>query len=343
MKVSIIVPFYKSLNIKNLLNTLLNQSYNNIEILCIGDKVEDESHSVVKEYTLLYPEKIFFYLQDGRGSGSARNFGLSLAKGDYIMFADADDYVEYGIVKKLWNHLKKTNVDFVCCSFDRISKSGHIYSKEMMSNNYQSSFFVTLNNIKELAFISPAPWGKLFKLSLIGDTRFPESQLMAYEDLIFFLLLCPKIKSFSILPEILYHYVVDEPLSKVKSSIDKSKAFRVDLLKVRSYYNQLDLPIEFHTLLDLVAFIHIGIADTYRIAENSKIQLYPFILEAKTFLDTFFPGWRNIPLIHGKRVKIRHICIYGLKVILMVNVFLYKIIIQLYIFIIKKCHIDMKW
>lgn len=340
MKVSIIIPVYKSQDINRCLDSLLSQSYRNIEIFCIGDKVEDNSHAIVKSYVQQYPNIIQFYLQDGRGQGGARNLGLSLVKGSYIMFVDADDYVEHTIIQTLVEAMNETNADFVCCSFDRISTSGKVYSKEMRSVG-RKVFQVTPNNVTLLAFVFPAPWGKLFRREAIENLWFPENPISAYEDCVFFLSLIPQIKIYTILPQILYHYVVHEQSAVTNATLEKSSIFRNDLQKLKLQFDKEGILKEYGPLLDLAAFIHVGIGDVHRIANNPDIQLSKFIIEAKVFLDIVFPSWRYISYAHGGKITIRSLALYISKWLYLCNSFI--VFVRIYNLMIKKFHIDIKW
>lgn len=339
MKISIIIPVYKSQDIARCLDSFLSQTYKNFEIICVGDNVKDECHSVIKEYVNHYPEQIQFVIQKGRGQGGARNLGISLSKGNYIMFCDADDYVEQNILQIMLNSLIKFNADFICCGFDRSSVSGHVFSKEMMQFS-QTVFQVTSQNISTLAYIFPAPWGKIFKRTIIGDSRFPENPISAYEDCIFFLSLAPKIKRYVILPQILYHYVTHEHSAVTNASIEKTITFRNDLINLKKDFEQAGILPVYEPLLTLAAFIHVGIADVHRIAETT-IPLKHFINGVKQFLDTSFSGWRNISYRQGKKITIRSLGIYCLKWLYIFNSF--NIFIYIYNGLIKKLHIDIKW
>lgn len=339
MKISIIIPVYKSQDIVRCLDSFLSQTYRNFEIICVGDNVQDESHAIIKEYVKHHPNQIQFVLQEGRGQGGARNLGLSMSQGDYIMFCDADDYVEQTILQTMLNSLIENHADFVCCGFDRSLPSGHVFSKEMVKVT-QTIFQVTPQNVSELAFVFPAPWGKLFKQTTIGDSRFPENPMSAYEDCIFFLSLAPKIKKYVILPQILYHYVTHKNSAVTNASIEKSTIFRNDLLNLKKDFEQAGVLNVYRPLLTLTAFIHVGIADVHRIAETT-IPLNNFISGAKQFLDTSFDGWRNISYRQGKKITVRSVGIYCLKWLYIFNSF--NVFIYLYNGLIKKLHIDMKW
>ena len=342
MRVSIIIPVYYSHNTIGLcLDSFLAQSFSDsMEILCIGDKIEDPTHALVEEYARKHPGIIQLYLQDGRGQGGARNLGLSLATGEYVMFADADDYVEQNILKVCVDAMRDHDADFVCVGFDRVSVSGKRYSREQVLSE-TTLITVTPENVSRLAFVFPAPWGKLFKRELITACRFPENPASAYEDLIFFLAICPRIHRYVLLPDVLYHYIVHEESSITNASPEKTTIFRQDLITLRRSYEADGLPARYLKLLDIAAFIHVGIADVHRMAENPSVPLRFFCEEVKDFLCANFPGWRRIPLRPYGCFTTRCVAVWAAKHMYSLNLF--WIFIRLYNRMIKTLHIDIKW
>jgi len=342
MKYSVIIPIYRSeKTIRRCLDSFLNQSVSNsLEILCIGDKVDDPTHSIVNEYIDKYPGKVYLHLQDGRGIGGARNLGLDLAKGEYIMFSDADDHVSPYILEKCFAALDEHSADYVCVGYERVSETGKRYSSEMIGDAI-SVVELDPENISRLAFISPAPWGKLFKRELIGDSRFADNPLSAYEDLFFSLCLYPKVKKYVLLPEILYHYIVYTQSSVSKSSYEKTERFRLDLTAVREHYLASKLSADYLSMLDIVAMIHAGIADVHRMAENPSVELRSFCVDAKSYLNENFPGWKKIKLRPYKCITLRCTAVWCAKLLYKLNMF--WVFIRVYNRIIKSWHIDVKW
>ena len=95
MKVSIIVPVYNSERyLSDCLNSLVNQTLSEIEIIAIDDASTDHSLEILIDYAAKYPRKVKVYKNDqNKGQGASRNIGLSIANGEYVGFLDSDDYV----------------------------------------------------------------------------------------------------------------------------------------------------------------------------------------------------------------------------------------------------------
>ena len=114
-KVSIIVPVYNvEKYIEECLDSLVNQTLKDIEIICINDASLDNSLNILKNYKKKYPGLIkVIDLKKNVCLGGARNKGLDIARGEYISFVDSDDYVDVNMCEKLYNHANKHEADIV--------------------------------------------------------------------------------------------------------------------------------------------------------------------------------------------------------------------------------------
>ena len=129
-KVSIIVPIY---NVENYLpiclDSLVNQDYDNIEIILVDDKSTDKSFSICKDYAKKYKKIILLQNEKNEGASSARNKGLRVASGEYIGFVDSDDYIQSNYYSELVKDLKKNSADIAVCDIVITSK----YTRERVS------------------------------------------------------------------------------------------------------------------------------------------------------------------------------------------------------------------
>ena len=343
MKFSIIIPFYFSHKyIERCLESFLAQTViDEYEILCCGDRVEDPTHAIIDEYAAKYPGKVQLHLQEGRGPSGARNLGLSLAKGEYIMFADADDYVEPNILADCEKALTDTNADYVCVAFERVSTDGKRYSIEQMAPK-RTVVEITPKNAPKMAFIYTAPWGKLFRRDLLSGLFFPEFPVSCYEDCIFSLALCPRVRKYVVITDVLYHYLVHEEQGiQTSASVEKATKFRNDLVDLKKSFEAEGITEPYMKLLDIAAFIHVGIADVHRAAENPEVSIREFCAGAKAFLNESFPGWRKIKMCPYGRFTLRCKAVWIAKQLYRMNIF--WIFIKCYNWMIKTLHIDLKW
>ena len=133
-KVSVIVPFYNvEKYIDRCLNSLVNQTLEDIEIIIVNDGSKDNSETIAKEYSSKYKDKIIYLEKENGGLSDARNYAIPYATGEYIAFLDSDDYVEVNMYEQMYEKAKKENADIVECDFlweypnEKIESKGKIY------------------------------------------------------------------------------------------------------------------------------------------------------------------------------------------------------------------------
>ena len=113
-KVSVIIPVYNvEKYITQALDSVVNQTLVDIEIICVNDCTPDKSFEIVKEYALKDKRFSLLELELNQGQGVARNKALEIAKGDYIMFLDPDDWYELDACEKAYNQISKNNNEMV--------------------------------------------------------------------------------------------------------------------------------------------------------------------------------------------------------------------------------------
>ena len=167
IKVSVIVPVYNvEKYIDKCLDSLVNQTLKDIEIIVVNDGSPDNSQKIIDKYVKKYPNKVKSFIKENGGQGSARNLGMEYAKGEYISFVDSDDWIDFDALEKMYDLAKKEKSDIVIC--DMID---HYPDYEIYHNctKYNSVFEVT-----------PSACNKIFKRSTIKDFNFLSK--LWYED-----------------------------------------------------------------------------------------------------------------------------------------------------------------
>ncbi len=173
--ISLIVPVFNvEKYLKRCLDSLISQSYKNIEIILIDDGSTDESGKICDRYAKEHSNIIKVLHQENQGLSMARNAGLDIAIGEYIGFVDSDDYVEPKMFERLYNNLLESNADISVCSFfeDNVDET-NILRVEL--NDKIITNFDAVKNIADqytgYAFV--VMWNKLFKKKLFDKIRFP--------------------------------------------------------------------------------------------------------------------------------------------------------------------------
>ena len=120
-KISIVVAVYNlEKYLPRCLDALVNQTLQDIEIICVDDGSTDSAPQIIDEYAIKYPEKVKAFHKENGGEFTTRNYGLERATGEYVTFVDTDDYVDLTWAEKLYNAAKKNDADIAVCGFERI-------------------------------------------------------------------------------------------------------------------------------------------------------------------------------------------------------------------------------
>ena len=208
MKFSIILPVYNvEKYIEKCINSILNQTYTDFEIVVVNDETPDNSMEIVEKIAELYPDKINIVNQKNKGLGGARNTGVANAKGDYVLFVDSDDYIESNTLEVIYNQIKETPCDILEFNYYEVSPKGKILKRLTMSD--KNDFVTKKEDIAKLLLGSPIACNKVFcrEFFIESGVLFPEKTL--YEDAVTRILIA-KSNSFARCKEYLYNYVQHE-------------------------------------------------------------------------------------------------------------------------------------
>lgn len=204
---SIIVPIYNADKyLPRLLESIKNQIFKDFECILINDGSVDGSLAICKEYAM-QDSRFRVVSQDNSGVSSARNRGLSLAQGEYIAFADADDVLELDMYESLMSALKETKADVATCLFVYERQFRALRDTAARDKLTVSSTPIDFFYDEELAVDSL--WNKIYRSSLIGDTRFAED-ISYTEDQLFVAKVLLKAKSMVFTNSVKYHYIEHE-------------------------------------------------------------------------------------------------------------------------------------
>lgn len=341
--VSIIVPCYNvEQYLPRCLDSLVGQTMDGIEIICINDGSQDRTLNILQRYHKRYPHLIYVIDKKNEGAWKARRDGIAFASGVYMGFVDGDDYVEPSFCQDLYNTAVATTSDLTVCGFRRInSETGNVVSEEFTN---QRQDFLVRNNQTMLLQINGAPWNKLFKSKLLKqlvDFREPPA---IFEDIMMHLLVYPDIERVAFLPEALINYNVHR--NSIMTNIDKSKIESTynAMIEVRDHYKERNVSQGMMSFLDSAAFLHLGISLMFRISYDKTASLKDVLRENRAFLDTNFPTWKtpnSISFRNALRLggPFRNMYLGRLAY----KLHLMPLALRAYRFMIDKLGIDMKW
>ncbi len=199
-RISIIIPVYNvEKYIRRCLDSVLNQTYSNYEVLIVDDGSTDSSADIAREYEVIDSRFNVLNKENG-GQGSARNYALDNISGNYISFIDSDDWVHPEFLERLITSIKEEHADVAMCNVQRVWDKGAI-SKKVVGNCTSQVVEDIEEFLKTASFVV---WNKLYKRELFQDIRFPEK--MMYEDFACVPTVLIKAKRISIISDALYNY-----------------------------------------------------------------------------------------------------------------------------------------
>lgn len=210
-KISVLVAAFNVENtISQTINSILDQSYKNIEIIVINDGSRDNTKNVLKTFG----DKITVITTQNSGLGATRNLGLKMASGDYIMFIDGDDYLTYNnVISNFVSCAEKDLADLVVADFNYVDEDGNTISKRSVNSTIESMY--------------SGAWNKLYSKSLWKGVQFPENIL--YEDAGVVMSIALSANRITVLHKPVYAYrqskkTITQSLNSVERHLDSIKS-----------------------------------------------------------------------------------------------------------------------
>lgn len=270
IKISVIVPCY---NIESYLprciESILAQTYKNLEIILISDGSTDGTDEVIREYAKK-DSRIIPVFKQNSGVSDTRNRGLDIATGDYIGFVDGDDYIEPEMYETLLKNAIENNSDISHCGYQMVfpSRVDYYYNtgKKVIQDNKKGIRDIIVGD-----YVEPGIWNKLYRVDILKNLRMP-SDIKINEDVIFnFYAFVNSQKSvYEDLP--FYHYILRKG-SAATSKINPNKLF--DPVRVRKEIFEYSLKNLDNEIQSVAYSSYLNsIINLYRVVSNSKLKEY---------------------------------------------------------------------
>ena len=204
--VSIIVPVYNAEKyIKECVNSIINQTYRNIEIILVNDGSKDSSSKICQLLAKNNP-RVKYISQNNKGPSAARNKGIRYAKGDYIQFVDSDDIIEDNMTEELVR-AKDKNSQLVLCGYNIISRNKTSSKKPNIAGNYTREEFLRCFGSLFSNRLINSPCNKLYDKKILDENNlYFDEGISIGEDLLFNLDFLNCCSAITILPKTLYNY-----------------------------------------------------------------------------------------------------------------------------------------
>jgi len=300
--VSIIIPVYNnSFQLEKLLESLVFQSYKNIEILCIDDGSTDSSLSVLNSYKNIY-SNIRVFEQNNTGVSSARNTGIENAIGDFIFFCDADDWIDLDLIEKLIESVEKNpKGDIFACGFYKEyqnSKDEYLIfnTKKSLAKKELSDYLLQYAYKPNKHPLFVTVWGKLIRSEIIhfSKIRFLEN-LTTFEDVLFNFELLKKCNSVVYIPISGYHYTIHQSYNSASMASNDLFGFVPAMLMLKELLvDSLNIPNNIAHKAISNALISYSVIQTIRLCSSISIKKYFLIknILEKTWLKQSLEFYR---------------------------------------------------
>lgn len=239
-KISIIIPVYNAeKHINRCLESIINQTYTNLEIICINDGSQDKSLEILNEFKMI-DERIVIIDKKNEGVSTARNLGIAIATGEFITFCDADDWVEYNAYESLMKYQKEKDYDVLRGGYKKIDENHNIISEASYLNIDKE--YVKNKNMSELAELLIDDLECFTCLLIIkreilikNHILFKE-KLKFCEDVVFYNELISIVENIRIVDYSYYYYFINQ--DSVTNNPKYLKSNLKDLIIVYSYLNK---------------------------------------------------------------------------------------------------------
>lgn len=282
--ISVVIPVYNVESyLEQCLESVCDQSYENIEIILINDGSTDRSEEICENWQCK-DKRIRYFKQKNCGIGPTRNRGIELSLGKYITFIDSDDWIDQDCIKRLYEKLIKENADICTGDF-------------MLYNDKNRSFELSFSIIENDAYVnaemySPHIWGRLYNKNIFTQYNIKMPKL-PYEDLAVFPLMAVLSKKITYVDSPVYYYRVNTGKS-IMDNLDNVRRYPEVLEYLVKGFKKFGLFHEYAKVLLEITLINMR-AGLKRARIGYSIEQYNQLSdEFEEFLDKYFYEWRNI-------------------------------------------------
>lgn len=298
-KITIITPVFNGEKyIERCILSVLNQTYKNIEHIIVNDGSSDKTKEICEKYK----NKITLINKENGGVSKARNEALNLINSDFVLFVDADDWLEKTMCEKLVTKALNSKSDIVVCGYNNYYENTQKIEKVILKDDKNSNFLELITDAK--SNFGGFPWNKLIKSSII--TKKYDDSIHYYENLLFFLENCNEKTSYSIVNECLYNYCIN-----ATSAVHSKKYNIKKLTSLDALINVIKLLPEKSVQSHKIAFINSYYNNLYQIQTNYKNN----ILDIKKYDDVLNDYY--IDIMKDTKVKL----IVKIKIFFMKNIY----------------------
>lgn len=268
---------------------MLAQTYKDFEIILVDDESPDRCGEICDTYASKYPGKVRSYHQKNGGSGTARNYGISLAEGEYLIFVDSDDYVSPELLEDLRQAMEKQKAELYVFGavVERDGKQINVLDPDVPTDRV-----FTVDQYPALFFGVMAPWSRAYHRSLFAaenDIRFAPK--VWYQDIRVVSKIFVKAKSIVRIPGRYYHYIHREG----SATINKNSGRNVEILyafdDILGWYRKHGYFEKYKNELEFLVIHHVLLAASVRLLQID--HKHPLLNQFYEYVEKEFPDFRN--------------------------------------------------
>lgn len=308
-QVSVIVPIYNvEKYLSKCIESLVNQTLQDIEIILVNDGSTDNSGNIAKQYAEKYKDKIKYVEKENGGLSDARNFGMNFATAEYIAFLDSDDYIEKTAYEEMYNKAKTENADYVECDF--------IWE---YPNKAKEDKRINYNNKKEmLALVRVVAWNKLIRREKIINNNLIFPKGLRYEDVEFTYMLIPHLEKTAYVDKCFVHYTQRENSIANVQNERTAEIFTI-LNNVIEYYKQNNIYDQYKEELEYNYARYLLCSSLKRICKiQDKVKRKELIQKTWNMLNEKYPNWKKNKILNnsntGKNIYMKTINKFTYKI-----------------------------
>ncbi len=295
-KVSAIIPVYNSEKyLSKCLDSVLGQNFNDFEIIIVNDGSTDSSQDIIDAYRAKHPDRLISIQQKNAGQAAARNKGIELATGEFILFLDSDDYLSLNAFETAYSYAKTKQLDIVC--FNMFADN----NEKTEEFNYR--IFKCADPIKRYILNETSPCNKLIRREFLIKNSLRFSEGIIYEDFELIPRLALYTNKIEFLDDYLYYYVIHD------NSTMRQEKFHPKMTNIYLAINSLKnafFHTEFIQELECIYIEHLlhGAGPRFTIYPEGKAE----VEKIHRTIHSTFPKWYKNKYYKAMGVRYKIVC-----------------------------------
>lgn len=343
MKVSVILPVYNGeKHLIPCLESLVKQTIDEYEVICVDDGSKDRSGQLLDEYQKRYPEMFKVFHKENEGVYKAREYGLERACGDYVGFCDCDDVIAERMYELLYTAAVREEAEMSVCAYTRVDgDTEKVLCCEM--NQFGNQTISVEKRKDQLAVINTALWNKLIQREVALKHICFEKAPRVAEDMMFLLSLYPYMTRIVFCDEPLYQYYV-------RSGSAMSYVKPEEIAHLKECMVQTRIAVEeqkgkdWRAVSSMFAFIHFGIAFVLKSSGAKGKEMVAVQKDIEQWLSEEFVGWNKNPYLRCGYVFGGHAYLLKPMIVMwMYKMKLFPLFLKVYVWVTETLKMDIKW